>query len=62
MQFKWVPNNICFHKVDKKYTGCNLKTTELPDCAILGVCAVIMLNTVLITDNALYIQSKVMAG
>ena len=29
MQFKWVPgtHNICLNKeVDKKYTGCNLKT------------------------------------
>ena len=34
-------------KVDKKYTGCNLKTTELLDCALIGVCAVIRLNTVL---------------
>ena len=30
MQFNWVP--ICLYKeVDKKYTGCNLKTTELLD-------------------------------
>ena len=34
------------YKVDKKYTGCNLKTTELLDCALIGVCAVISLNTV----------------
>ena len=34
-------HNICLYKkVDKKYTGCNLKTTEL------GVCAVIRSNTV----------------
>ena len=27
-------HNICFHKeVDKKYTGCHLKTMELLDCA-----------------------------
>ena len=32
----------CFYKeLDKKYTGCNLKTTELLDCAFIEVCAVI---------------------
>ena len=26
-------HNMCLYKeVDKKYTGCNLKTTELLDC------------------------------
>ena len=40
-------HNICLKKeVDKKYTGCNLKTTELLDCELIGVCAVIRLNTV----------------
>ena len=40
-------HNICLYKkVDKKYTGCNLKTTELLDCELIGVCAVIRLNTV----------------
>ena len=40
-------HNICFYKeVDKMYTGCNLKTTELLDCALMGVCAVIRSNTV----------------
>ena len=39
-------NNICLYKeVDKKYTGCNLKTTELLDCTLIGVCAVIRSNT-----------------
>ena len=38
-------HNICLYKkknkeVGKKYTGCNLKTTELLDCAPIGVCAV----------------------
>ena len=38
---------ICFYKeTDEKYTGCNLKITELLDCALLGVCAVIRSNTV----------------
>ena len=40
-------HNICLYKeVDKKYTGCNLKTTELLDCALIGMCAVIRSNTV----------------
>ena len=31
--------NICLHKeVDKQYTGCNLKTTELLDCAYRDMC------------------------
>ena len=32
-------------KVDKKYTGCNLKTMQLLDCALIGLCAVIRSNT-----------------
>ena len=40
-------HNICLHKEeDKKYTGCNLKTTELLACALIGVCAVIRSNMV----------------
>ena len=35
-------HNICLYEVDKKYTGCNLKTTELLACALIGVCAIIM--------------------
>ena len=42
-------HNVCLYKeVNKKYAGCNLKTTELLDCALIGVCAVIRSNTVLI--------------
>ena len=42
------PHKICLYiVVDKKYTGCNLKTTELLDCALIGLCAVIRLNMVL---------------
>ena len=42
-------HNLCFHKeVDKKYTGCNLKTTELLDCVLIGVCAVIRSNMIFI--------------
>ena len=43
--------NICLYKeVDKKYAGCNLKSTELLDCAFGGACAVIRSNTVDCTD------------
>ena len=39
---------VWFYKeVDKKYTGCYLNTTELLDCALIGVYAVIRSNTVL---------------
>ena len=42
-------HNICLYKgVDKKYTGCNLKTTELLDCVLIGVCVVIRSNMVLL--------------
>ena len=35
-------HNIRLYKeFDKKYTGCNLKTTELLDCALIGVCVII---------------------
>ena len=38
-------HNICFYKeVDKQYTGCNLKTTELLNCVLIGVRVVIRLN------------------
>ena len=41
-------HNICRYKeVKKKYTGCNLKTTEFLHCALIGVCVVIRSNTVL---------------
>ena len=40
-------HNLCLYKeVDKKYTGCNLKTTELLDCVLIGV---IRSNTVYYT-------------
>ena len=40
-------HNIYLYKeVKKKYTGCNLKTTEFLDCALIGVCAVIRSNMV----------------
>ena len=41
-------HNICIYKeVDKKYARCKLKTTNLLDCALIGVCAIIRSNTVL---------------
>ena len=41
-------HNLCLYKeIDKKYTGCNLKTMASLDCALIGVCAVIRLNTLL---------------
>ena len=44
-----ITHNICLYKeVERKYTGCNLKTTELLNCALIGVCAVIRLNTVVL--------------
>ena len=40
-------HNICpYEEVDKNYTGCNLKTTELLEWVLIGACAVIRLNTV----------------
>ena len=45
-------HNICLYKeVKKKYTGCNLKTTEFLYCALIGVCAVIRSNTVFLLEN-----------
>ena len=41
-------HNICLYKeVDKKCTRCNLKTTALLDCTLIGVCAVIRANMVI---------------
>ena len=40
-------NKIHLYKeVDKNYTGCNLKTMELLDCALTGVRVVIRSNMV----------------
>ena len=56
MQFKWVPTNICLYKeVDKKYIGSILKTTELLDCALIGICVVIWSNTVYWKNNVIVI-------
>ena len=38
--------NMCLSKeVDRKYTGCNLKTKEWLDCRLIRICAVIRSNT-----------------
>ena len=40
-------HSICFYKgVAKQYTRCNPKSTELLDCALIGVCAIIRSNTI----------------
>ena len=44
--------NCIDKEVKKKYTGCNLKTTEFLDCALVGVCAVIRSNTVVTFSNS----------
>ena len=46
-------HNICLYKeVDKNYTGCKMKTTELLNCALIGVCVVIRTNTVVWQTNS----------
>ena len=48
-------HNIYLYKeVKKKYTGCNLKTTEFLDCALIGVRAVIRSNTVYVMILYIY--------
>ena len=44
-------HNLCLYKVDKKYTGCNLKTAILLDYMLLGVYAVIRSNMVFIVNK-----------
>ena len=34
-------NLYLYKEVDKKYTGCNLKTIDLLDCELIGICAII---------------------
>ena len=52
-------HNICLYKeVDQKYTGCNLKTTELLDCVLIGVCAIIRSNTVFFRQNIIGISCE----
>ena len=42
-------HNIRFYKeTDNNYTGCNQKTKHLLSCALILVCAVIIINTVFI--------------
>ena len=52
-------HNICLYtEVDKKYTGYNLKTMELLDCALIGVCAVIRSNTVMYMHKNSYLHKE----
>ena len=45
-------HNICLYKeVYKNYTGCNLKATELLDCAFIGAGVVIRSNTVFVMSK-----------
>ena len=45
-------DNICLYKeVKRKCTCCNLKTTVLLNCALIGVCAVIRSSTVVISER-----------
>ena len=40
-------HNICLQKRRRQKIHCNLKTTKLLDCALIGVCAVNRTNTVI---------------
>ena len=51
------PHICLYQEVKKKYTGCNLKTMEFLDCALIGVCAVIRSNTVY--AESLPVQEKI---
>ena len=56
-------HNICLYKeVDKNYIGCNLKTTELLDCALMGACAVVRWNTVFIVHAIFFMYSLYILG
>ena len=54
-------HNIYLYKeVERKYTCCNLKTTELLDCALIGVCVVIRSNTVFLYRALSKVDEKVL--
>ena len=53
------PQHMPLKEVKKKYTGCNLKTMEFLNCALIEVCAVFRSNTVINTDHILYHYSYV---
>ena len=44
-QFMSTHNIRLYKEADKKYTGCTLKSMELLDCVLIGVCVVIRSNT-----------------
>ena len=45
MQFKWIPQICLYKEVDKKYTSCNLKTTE-SNMVYYKVIALILVNII----------------
>ena len=47
-----------YEEADNKYSGCNLKTTELLVCALIGVNAVIRSNTVYTTVDSRNLESQ----
>ena len=51
-------HNICFNKRYIQKCGCNMKTTKLLDCALIGVCAVIRSNTVVPLKGHLRLREK----
>ena len=53
-------HNICFYKeVDKKYTGCYLKTAEFLECVLIGAYGVIRSNTEFkLVSHLLYLLLK----
>ena len=46
MQFKWVPTTYAFINKQTKSTPAAIKTMELLDCALIGVCVVNRSNMV----------------
>ena len=51
LQFKWVPTTYAFIKKQIKMHGYNLKTMELCNCALIGVCVVNRSNTVFFVEK-----------
>ena len=52
-------HNICLYKETDKYTGCILKTTELLDYVLIGICAVIRSNMIFVFKvQILHVQSE----
>ena len=47
MLFIWVPTTFALKRTSQKYSGCNLKTEELLNCVLIGVCEVIRAYTII---------------